>query len=271
MNGQPGNGAIISSTEIAHSKLSSASNEVNKASKTNIWTAEKFTLSFDELNAQHEQFCGGKGSSLAILTQSVKAAAEQNAIFTVPRGFTLTTDAFDRQLKHNARLNETINEIERIAYNRGGHLDDACKELAKLFTDTPIEEKIVDQIKKAFAILTENTADSSLKVAVRSSAIGEDGVETSSAGQNETFLGVRGIEEVLTAVQKCWASLFTAQSVIYRIQNLQPINTKMAVVIQQMIAPDCAGVLFTRHPVTKNPSQLLVTANYGLGEVRIAL
>lgn len=272
MNGQPGSGAIISSTKLAHSGLGVVSNEIDNETKTNVWNAETFTVFFNESNAQNEQFCGGKGSSLAILTQLANSAAEQNAKLPnlhIPQGFTLTTDAFDHQLKHNARLNEAILQIERIAYNRcEGHLDDACKELAKLFIETPIEGKVCDQIRKTFTILADNNADSSLKVAVRSSAIGEDGVESSSAGQNETFLGVHGIDEVLIAVQTCWASLFTAQSVIYRIQNLQPINTKMAVVIQKMIAPDCAGVLFTQHPVTKDPSKLLVTANYGLGEVR---
>lgn len=239
--------------------------------KTIVWKLETLTLFFNEPDAQSEQLCGGKGSSLAFLTQLANNEVGKNVAFIVPQGFTLTTDAFDHQLKHNPSIKEAIAQIENVAYNRSnGNLDDACKELSKFFIETPIEGKILDKIQKAFTMLTNNTG-SSFKVAVRSSAIGEDGMESSSAGQNETFLGVQGIDEVLMAIQKCWASLFTAQSVTYRIQNLQPINTKMAVVIQKMVAPDCAGVLFTQHPVTRDPSKLLVTANYGLGEVCIVL
>lgn len=273
MNGQPGNGVIISSTKLPNSSFNTLSNEITKetSKKTNVWKLETHTLFFNEPNAQSEQLCGGKGSSLAFLTQLANNEVGKNVAFIVPQGFTLTTEAFDHQIKHNPRLKEAITNIENIAYHRSnGNLDDACKELSNLFIETSIEEKILDKMKKTFTMLTNNTG-SSLKVAVRSSAIGEDSVESSSAGQNETFLGVQGIDEVLAAVQKCWASLFTAQSVTYRIQNLQPINTKMAVVIQKMIAPDCAGVLFTQHPVTRDPSKLLVTANYGLGEVSIVL
>lgn len=273
MNGQPGIGAIISSTLLENTNLKVVPNEMNKEKpkKTNVWKLETLTLFFNEPDAQNEELCGGKGSSLAYLTQLANNEVGKNAVFIVPQGFTLTTDAFDHQLKHNSRLTEAISQIENVTYNRSnGNLDDACKELSKLFIETPIEEKVLDKVTKAFTMLTNNTG-SSLKVAVRSSAIGEDGMEASSAGQNETFLGIQGIDEVLKAIQKCWASLFTPQSVTYRIQNLQPINTKMAVVIQKMVAPVCAGVLFTQHPVTKDPSKLLVTANYGLGEVSIVL
>lgn len=271
MNGQPGNGAIMSSTMHPTAGLDIFPNEIKKEplKKTIVWKLETLTLFFNEPDAQSEQLCGGKGSSLAFLTQLANNEVGKNVAFIVPQGFTLTTEAFEHQLKQNPRLKEAIAHIENIAYNRSSDsLDDACKNLSKLFIETPIEEKILDKITKTFTMLTNNTG-SSLKVAVRSSAIGEDGMDSSSAGQNETFLGIQGINEVLLAVQKCWASLFTTQSVTYRTQNLQPVNTKMAVVVQKMVASDCAGVLFTQHPVTKDPSKLLITANYGLGEVSV--
>lgn len=273
VNGQPGNGVIVSTMKLPKSDLNVLPIRMKKEApkKTNIWKLETLTLFFNEPDAQSEQLCGGKGSSLAFLTQLANNEVGKNVAFIVPQGFTVTTEAFDHQMKQNPHLKQAITKIENIAYRRSdGNLEDACKEISKMFIDTSVEEKILDKIRTAFTMLTNNTG-SSLKVAVRSSAIGEDGTESSSAGQNETFLGVRGIDEVLTAVQKCWASLFTTQSVTYRIQNIQPINTKMAVVIQKMIAPDCAGVLFTQHPVTRDPSKLLVTANYGLGEVSIVL
>lgn len=271
MNDETGRGSIISSQMRPNVNSAMVLNEINEKTpeKTNVSKSEKFTLFFHDLDAQKEQLCGGKGSSLAFLTHLKNNESEQNVAFIVPQGFTLTTNAFDHQLVQNPGLKEAISNIENIAYNRiKGSLEEACEKASKLFIETPIDAKILERITKAFAMLTNNSG-ASIKVAVRSSAIGEDGAESSSAGQNETFLGVQDIDAVLMAVQKCWASLFTTQSVTYRIQNIQPINTKMAVVIQEMVAPDCAGVLFTQHAVTRDPSKLLITANWGLGEVSI--
>lgn len=239
----------------------------DKLNINNVWKSETLTLFFNEPDAQCEQLCGGKGSSLAHLTQFANNHSTQKNEFIVPQGFILTTDAFDIQLKYNKSIRDAISMIESVAYNKtDGKLELVCEQLKTLFTETPIEIEIVNEIRRAYSILKNNTG-SSLKVAVRSSAIGEDSAESSSAGQNETFLGIQNIDQVLIAIRKCWASLFTVQSVTYRIQNIQPINTKMSVVIQTMVAPDCAGVLFTQHPVSNDPSQLLITANYGLGEV----
>lgn len=280
VNDQPGKGFVISSNKVisfSKSMIGSEQNVINlkslqdKQKKTNVWKIETMTLFFNEPDAQCELLCGGKGSSLAHLTKFVNDnRPTQKNKFLVPQGFILTTDAFDVQLdQNNGRIQNAISNIENIAYNKATkqlQLETACEAVKRLFIETPIEYQIVHEVEKAFAILKNNTG-SSLKVAVRSSAVGEDGAESSSAGQNETFLGIKNIESVLIAIQKCWASLFTVQSVTYRIQNIQPINTKMAVVIQTMIAPECAGVLFTQHPVSNDPSKLLITANYGLGEV----
>lgn len=103
--------------------------------------------------------------------------------------------------------------------------------------------------------------------AVRSSAIGEDSEELSAAGQNETFLGCSSVDDVIKSVTLCWASLFTYQSVQYRHQHGLPVASEMAVVVQRMVPADCAGVLFTSHPSTSSPAKIVITANYGLGEV----
>lgn len=272
MNGQAGCGLIVSSTKIPsttssiRATLTESKRELLKS--RNVFKTDTLTLFFNEPDAQCEQLCGGKGSSLAFLTQLTNDEFNGQSTFLVPQGFILTTNAFDMQIKHNRLLRDAITNVENIAYNRsvGMTLDNACEQVSKLFIDIPITNEIADSIKRSYSMLRNNTA-SSLKVAVRSSAVGEDGAASSSAGQNETFLGIQNIDQVIVAIQKCWASLFTAQSVTYRVQNIQPINTKMSVVIQTMVAPDCAGVLFTQHPVTKDPSKLLITANYGLGEV----
>lgn len=90
----------------------------------------------------------------------------------------------------------------------------------------------------------------------------------SAAGQNETFLGCATNEDVIKSVVACWASLFTYQSVQYRWQHGLAVDTDIAVVVQVMVPAETAGVLFTCHPTTSHPLQLVITANYGLGEVK---
>lgn len=277
MNGQRGRGSIISSKFLMNEGIMTkklfrethimSEPMPNYLNLKTISEAKMLTLFLDDPFAKVEQLCGGKGLSLAFLTELAMSKQESKNAFVVPQGFIITSVAFDLQLKFNSHLRKAILNIENIAYNRTkGNLDDACREAIKLFVETPIQDKITSEIKTAHFALASNCV-SSLKVAVRSSAIGEDGADSSSAGQNQTFLGVQTIDQVLVSIQKCWASLFTVQSVTYRIQNIQPINTKMSVVVQSMVAPDCAGVLFTQHPVTNDPRKLLITANYGLGEV----
>ncbi|GFR00310.1 probable phosphoenolpyruvate synthase, partial [Trichonephila clavata] len=104
------------------------------------------------------------------------------------------------------------------------------------------------------------------KFAVRSSSTGEDTAAMSAAGQMETLLGVQGFDKIFAAVRKCWASQFDYIAIEYKRRNGQVLNSPMAVVIQEMVACEVAGVLFTLDPVTSNPSVITITANYGLGE-----
>lgn len=102
--------------------------------------------------------------------------------------------------------------------------------------------------------------------AIRSSTTGEDNDEMSAAGQMETYLGVSGLETIMLSVKKCWASQFSHRAVEYKRQNGQVLNSPMAVVIQQMVFCEVAGVLLTCDPVTGNPILMNISANYGLGE-----
>lgn len=224
----------------------------------------KLTVRFDSSECQSEELCGGKGSSLGFLTHLTR---QSQANFEVPNGFVLTSTAFLLQLKQNSRLDEAIASLENIAYHRLiGSLAEACVNVCDLFKSIEIDAQVVDAVAMELAAL-KRQHDTSFRVAVRSSAIGEDGAESSSAGQNATYLGVGHIEGVLMAIRDCWASLFTTQSVSYRLQSIQPIRTPMAVVIQTMVPSEAAGVLFTHLPLNNNPNKLLVTGSFGLGEV----
>lgn len=108
--------------------------------------------------------------------------------------------------------------------------------------------------------------DATARFAVRSSGTAEDTEELSAAGQNQTFLGLVTHEDVFEAIVKCWSSLYSHQSVIYRKQNILPVVSSMAVVVQKMVPADCAGVIFSRHFLNGDPNIIVITANYGLGE-----
>lgn len=263
LNDQSGIGAVL--TKPKHN--SEARINVDRIQISNF-NPNSLTTFFDQPIARNEELSGGKGAALAFLTQMQKQSDNANK-FIVPNGFILTSNAFKLHIGHNKSLRDAIKNIENIACHRiDGSLDDACMKLDKLFNQTPITPEVVNAVEVSFHALEKRSQTAPLKLAVRSSAIGEDSAELSSAGQNESFLGLGYLDEVLKCIQMCWASLYTVQSVKYRVQNAKPVITEMATVIQEMVAPDCAGVMFTRHPVNNNPSVMLVTANYGLGEVR---
>lgn len=249
------------------------SNVADEVSVLNVkeieWNGTELVVPIGCAQSKREELCGGKGSSLGILSNLSQTNGSEST-FLIPGGFVVTAKAFDLQIQRNAPLLTAIKEVEMSARKISSEpLEIACSKLYKSFKKTSIEDEICEEIKKQFDELIKS--DPSIRVAIRSSAIGEDAIGTSAAGQNDTFLGVQGIENLLNSVRSCWASLFTHQSVIYRVQNIQDIHTKMAVVVQTMVSADCAGVLFTQHPVSGDPHKLMITANFGLGEVRLFL
>ncbi|KAG1651422.1 putative phosphoenolpyruvate synthase [Nymphon striatum] len=189
---------------------------------------------------------GGKGSSLAMLRQI-------NSDFNVPDGLCITVSANYEHIKRNRSIAQQIELIENICW------------LYKLFEETRLSEELANELR---AKLSESFGEDfeKIKFAVRSSAVGEDGEEMSAAGQMETFLGCKGMDQICISIMKCWASCFGFRAVEYRRQNGQLINVGMAVVIQNMIAADKAGVLFTRDPLDGNPAVISISANYGIGE-----
>ena len=108
-------------------------------------------------------------------------------------------------------------------------------------------------------------------VAVRSSANAEDLPDLSFAGQQETFLNVRGSKSLVEAVQKCWASLWTAQALSYRHQNgIDQNSVAMAVVVQKMVPSEVSGILFTANPATGDRSEMIINSSFGLGEAVVS-
>lgn len=219
------------------------------------------TVYFTDEASHSTDLTGGKGSSLGRLT---KLSSEIKSEFIVPRGIIVTTAAYDAFL--TSEIKEKIENLKNIAYgNTKGNIQEVCKVVQSAIERAYLPDKITKEIEEKLSKLFTGNINHT-KVAVRSSATGEDTDQMSAAGQMDTFLGVKGLKEIFTAVKKCWASQFGYVATEYKRQNGQILNSPMAVVIQEMVECEAAGVLFTCDPVTSNPSVSVITGNYGLGE-----
>mgnify|MGYP002817841741 CR=1 FL=1 len=197
---------------------------------------------------------GGKGRSLARMACNG---------FAVPGGFLVTADAY-RRLVAEQDLQATIVNLAKPSLVDGyPNFEQSAKEISDLILAVPIPADVAQEIQAAY----ENLKTEDQPVAVRSSANAEDLPGLSFAGQQETFLNVRGSAYVVEAVRKCWASLWTAQAMSYRHQNGIPQDSVvMAVVVQIMVPSEVSGILFTANPATGERSELIVNASFGLGE-----
>ncbi|XP_055940036.1 prodigiosin synthesizing transferase PigC-like [Argiope bruennichi] len=222
------------------------------------------TLPFSDEASHFGEISGGKGSSLGILTQLSK----EDKTFTVPKGIIVTTSAYAEFL--TPEILDAVKHLEDIAYgNETGDLIVACKKISRIVENTPLPKKICHSILEDLKEVFKDEVNQK-KFPIRSSATGEDTAAMSAAGQMDTFLGVQGLKEIFSAVKKCWASQFGHIAVEYKRRYGQVLNSPMAVVIQEMVACEVSGVMFTCDPVTNNPSYITITANYGLGETVVS-
>ncbi|KAG1649800.1 putative phosphoenolpyruvate synthase [Nymphon striatum] len=217
-------------------------------------TKRKNVLLFTDSACTNSALTGGKGSSLAILS----SISEEVILFVVPQGFCITISAYDDHLQNNPNIVSVIKDVT-----------DVCSlfstELEEEFIKSKVSSNLKNKIEESLNSICGDEPDSK-RFAVRSSALGEDGEELSCAGQMETFLGCKGINQIFETVKKCWASLFGFKAIEYRRQNGQVINIGMCVVVQEMVAAEAAGVMFTRDPRTGSPQTMSIASNHGLGE-----
>ncbi len=213
-------------------------------------TKTQHVLWFDDCTTDLAHRIGGKALGLGVLL---------NHGFAVPPGFTVTTDAYQACVTA-ADLTDRIAEIlDQTSNNR-----EASEQISTLFT----EDMLTDDVAAAITNAYEQLGGADVAVAVRSSATAEDMAEASFAGQQETYLWVRGAEEVRKHVIRCWASLFTQRAIDYRARIEIPLEgLAMGVVVQQMVPAEAAGVIMTLHPVSGNRSQIYIESAFGLGEI----
>ncbi len=210
---------------------------------------------FSELKQDDIPLAGGKAASLGEMTR---------AGLPVPPGFCLTTEAYRIFVTAN-ELQEQIITLTKQAGRGDRQTEAAASTLRTLFTTAPIPEPITAEITAAYDRLRPTAT------AVRSSATAEDLPGASFAGQQDTFLNIRGTDEVAAAVRRCWASLWTARAIAYRQhEQIAPDDVAMAVIVQELVPAAAAGVLFTANPVTGAQDEIIINAAWGLGEAIVS-
>ncbi|HEY9418483.1 MAG TPA: PEP/pyruvate-binding domain-containing protein, partial [Pseudonocardia sp.] len=214
-----------------------------------------YTVGFDAIGRDHIAVAGGKGANLGELVA---------AGMPVPPGYVVGTSAYLDFVESND-LGALIRElaVDAAAEDGPAAAEAAAERIRDLFTAATIPNAMAGEIVGAYLGLgSEQTP-----VAVRSSATAEDLPGASFAGQQETYLNIRGPEALLDAVRRCWASLWTARAMTYRVrQGIAPETVSLAVVVQTMVESEASGVMFTANPANGRRTEVAIGAAWGLGE-----
>jgi pyruvate,water dikinase len=213
---------------------------------------------FDDIGIADRALVGGKGASLGELTR---------AGITVPPGFVITTTAFEAALAALDPDGAIRSQIERLNENDLAGIAAAADAIRGRFLGSALPAVITLAVRGAYQAL----AAPALPVAVRSSATSEDSADASFAGLQDTHLCVQGADAVLHSLRACWASLYSLESVSYRLRlRLAEHQIAMGVVVQRMLASRASGVMFTRSPVTGDRSVIAIEGSFGLGSAIVS-
>src|SRR5437867_9490067 len=218
----------------------------------------RYVLGFQEIDQTQVAVVGGKGAHLGELSRIEG--------IRVPAGFCVTTDAFQRIMAEAPSIDDRIDRLSRLKPDDREAIGALSAEIRRTLEGVAIPDEVAAAITGPLALLGEQAA-----YAVRSSATAEDSPTASFAGQHDTYLNVVGPAAILRHVSRCWASLFTERAVTYRLRNgFDHRKAHMAVVVQRMVFPQAAGILFTADPVTGNRKVASVEASFGLGEALVS-
>lgn len=217
-----------------------------------------YVLGFRDADKTRISVVGGKGANLGEISRIEG--------LRVPDGFCISTEAFKRILGGTSSIDELLNQVSLLKVGDRERIRELSGELRRIIEGIAIPGDIQDELTRQLSRLGEDNA-----YAVRSSATAEDLPTASFAGQQDTYLNVMGKTAILEHISKCWASLFTERAVTYRLQNgFDHRKVHMAVVVQKMIFPQAAGILFTADPVTSNRKVSSIDASFGLGEALVS-
>jgi rifampicin phosphotransferase len=219
---------------------------------------ERYVLGLEEIGKTQVALAGGKGANLGELSRIEG--------IRVPAGFCVTTDAFRRIMTTVPGIDDRLDRLSRLDPGDRQAIRPLSAEIRRALEGVAIPDDLAAAITRSVIRLGEQAA-----CAVRSSATAEDLPSASFAGQQDTFLNIVGLAAILQQVGRCWASLFTERAVTYRLRNgFDHRKVHMAVVVQRMVFPQAAGILFTADPVTSNRKVVSIEASFGLGEALVA-
>lgn len=214
-------------------------------------------LPFSAFDSTYLSLVGGKAANLGEMTQ---------AGLPVPPGFCVTTVAY-AAVAEGAGLDAELAELATLRPNNATALEQCAAVVRSRLLSAPVPAAISEAITQAYLAL----GDEGAAVAVRSSATAEDLALASFAGQQDTYLNICGVDAVLDAVRRCWASLWTNRAVQYRASHgIDPRGVQLAVVVQRMVDAQVSGVLFTANPLTGRRRQAVIDASPGLGEAVVS-
>ena len=217
-----------------------------------------YVSGLQEIEATQVAVVGGKAAHLGELSRIEG--------IRVPPGFCVTTDAFRRIIGEAPSIDDRLDRLSRLNADDREAIRTLSAEIRRTLEGIVVPDDVTAAITRALARLGEQAA-----YAVRSSATAEDLPTASFAGQQDTYLNVVGPAAILQHISRCWASLFTERAVTYRLRNgFDHRRVHMAVVVQQMVFPHAAGILFTADPVTSNRKVASVEASFGLGEALVS-
>lgn len=212
---------------------------------------------FKDIQKEDVALVGGKGANLGEMA---------NAGFPVPGGFAVTVAGYDLFIAENNLFEEISQTLKATNVNNPEELEEASKKIQRKVLNGKVPDSVFKEITAAYAKLSGPFKKT--LVAVRSSATAEDLPGMSFAGQQATFLNVRGEAALVNAVRECWASLFTARAIFYRVQNkISHDKVKLSAIVQKMIESEVSGVMFTLDPVTNDKDRIIIESVWGLGEM----
>lgn len=220
-------------------------------------SAQAFVVDFKDIDKGDVAMVGGKCANLG---EMIKAE------FPVPPGFAITVSAYDLFLQENGFVDKIYSILDSVDVDDPAQLGDASRQIKRMIQNGKMPEvvgkEVIINYKKLSGLLKQAL------VAVRSSATAEDAPGTSFAGQQETFLNVKGEANLLEKVKGCWASLFTERSIFYRVKNnIKHEKVKVSVAVQKMIQSEVSGVMFSIDPVKNDKDKIVIESVWGLGEM----
>lgn len=217
-----------------------------------------YVLPFEDCDLTMVNRVGGKCASLGELLK---------AQIPVPPGFAVTTDMYKLFLEENHLDRKVIERLKDLDSNNVEEIDKASEDIRHWIEAGAISEEMEDILAESYRLLSKRGRMPALPVAVRSSATAEDLPGASFAGQQDTYLWIRGVDDLLDRIKKCWSSLFTSRAIAYRMKmGFEHSQVLISVAVQKMVRSFTAGVMFTINPATGDPATVVIDSNWGYGE-----